>query len=398
MSRRRPEGSIPSGTIIDRYLVGVLLGAGGMGEVYAARDQQLGRAVALKILAPDRATDPSRVQRFLREAQLASSLSHPAIVTVYDSGSATLDDGRVVHFLAMELVHGETLSAWARSARETQRIVDLLAVVADGLARARASAIVHRDLMPQNIMVARGGHPKILDFGVAKLIEPRPGVGDPSETAPSQTIGTSAYMAPEQVEGLAVDHRADIFAFGAVMYEALTGRAPFARGTIVESMHAVLHDQPEPPDVAPELARIVRKCLVKDREERYQSIKDVAIDLRESAWTRASAREPRAKGRGYTAVAVAIAIGVAILILRGRASSPAALAASPPSSQLVMLRMTNSGNISAGAEKRHRRSSPPRHSGDRRDARRGDDGDAARRHMDRHQLRFLEGGPIAVRA
>src|SRR6478672_8530313 len=132
MSRRRPEGSIPSGTIIDRYLVDVLLGAGGMGEVYAARDQQLGRTVALKILAPDRASDPSRVQRFLREAQLASSLSHPAIVTVYDSGSATLDDGRIVHFLAMELVDGETLSVWSRSNRDAQKIVDLLSAVADG--------------------------------------------------------------------------------------------------------------------------------------------------------------------------------------------------------------------------------------------------------------------------
>src|SRR5450432_1736347 len=352
MSRRRPDGSIASGTIIDRYLVDVLLGTGGMGEVYAARDQQLGRTVALKILAPDRAADPSRVQRFLREAQLASSLSHPAIVTVYDSGSTTLADGRVVYFLAMELVDGETLSVWARSARDPQKIVELLAIVADGLARAHASGIVHRDLKPQNIMVARGGHPKILDFGVAKLIEPQPGVADSSETAPSQAVGTGAYMAPEQVEGVAVDHRADIFAFGAVMYEALTGRAPFARGTIVESMHAVLHDQPETPDVAPELARIIRKCLVKDREERYQSIKDVAIDLRE-ALSAPSVGTSRAKARVHTGIAFGVAILLATFIAlafgRDRRNGPSALAAPNPVTPLMMRRVTNSGNISAGA-------------------------------------------------
>ncbi|MGZ8852515.1 MAG: serine/threonine-protein kinase, partial [Thermoanaerobaculia bacterium] len=228
MSRLKPEGSIASGTAIGRYVVERLLGSGGMGEVYAARDQQLGRLVALKILAPDRAGDPSRVRRFLREAQLASSLSHPAIVTVYDSGSATLAAGSTVHFLAMELIDGDTLSSWTRTTRDVQKIVEQLAGVADGLARAHENGIVHRDLKPQNIMIARGGHPKILDFGVAKLTETQPG-GDSLETAPSHAVGTGAYMAPEQVEGAPVDHRADIFSFGAVLYEALTGRAPFAR-------------------------------------------------------------------------------------------------------------------------------------------------------------------------
>ncbi len=317
-----------------------------MGEVYSARDSQLGRLVALKILAPDRATDPSRIQRFLREAQLASSLSHPAIVTVYDSGSATEPD--TVHYLAMELVEGQTLSVWTRSTRDQRRIVEVMAKVADGLARAHASGIVHRDLKPENIMVGRHGQPKILDFGIAKLVEARDGA-DRSDTAPSQAMGTGAYMSPEQVGGVAVDHRADIFAFGAVLYEALTGRSPFARSTAVESMHAVLHDQPALQEVPPDLARILRKCLVKDREERYQSIRDVAIDLREYA---RQAQEIRRTRRRLPITGAAAAIAVVALagigFTRGwhGSSSLAAQQSIPP---LVMLRMTNSGNISAGA-------------------------------------------------
>ncbi|HEV8659293.1 MAG TPA: LpqB family beta-propeller domain-containing protein [Thermoanaerobaculia bacterium] len=333
---------IAAGTLFGRYRVERLLGAGGMGEVYAATDTQLGRVVALKVLPEERASDASRVQRFVREAQLASSLNHPAIVAIYDSGP---------RYLAMELIAGQPLTSWLRGTRDQRKVVELLAQVADGLARAHAGGIVHRDLKPANIMVTSDGHPKILDFGVAKLTEPEPGSGIATDTAPSHALGTGAYMSPEQVEGMAVEYRADIFAFGALLYEALTGRAAFARATVVESMHAVLHDEPAQPDVSPELARIVRKCLIKDRDERYQSIKDVAIDLREAARqsTVGIRTRKRALPATIAALVAAIIIIVAIGLTRDRRTDTTALAAPPTLPQPVMLRVTNSGNIVAGA-------------------------------------------------
>ena len=310
-----------------------------MGDVYLARDLELGRAVALKVLRGS--SDPARVERFIREARLASSLNHPAIVSVFDAGEAG-----GTRYLAMELIAGATLDEWARSTRDVRKVIETLAAVADGLARAHGSGIVHRDLKPQNIMVTEGGHPKILDFGVAKLTDPDPNVADSSETSPSQAIGTGAYMAPEQVEGLPVDHRADIFAFGTVMYEVLTGRSPFARATVVESMHAVLHDEPPDPNVAPSLARIIRKSLRKDREERYQSIKDVAIDLRDSLSERATARPARKISTGVAAAAVIVAVAIGAGLTYGRRPE---LVAQPSMPQPVMLRVTNSGDIVAGA-------------------------------------------------
>ncbi|HSP14719.1 MAG TPA: LpqB family beta-propeller domain-containing protein [Thermoanaerobaculia bacterium] len=341
-------GSIPPGTLLGRYRVESLIGRGGMGEVYSGRDQQLGREVALKILDPARAAEPSRVDRLLREAQLASSLNHPAIVTVFDSGSAALDDGRMVHFLAMERIDGETLASWSRSNRDARRIAEILAGVADGLARAHAGGIVHRDLKPQNILVGRGGHPKILDFGIAKLVDPRPDGPDRSDTAPSHAIGTGAYMSPEQVQGLPIDHRTDIFSFGVVMYEALTGTAPFARATAVESMHAVMHDEPATLDVPAELARMVRKCLIKDREERYQSIRDVAIDLREFARDPGVSSAGRRRWPAFGAVAAGL-IAVAILGLGRDQRTPSVAAAPAAAPEPVMIRLTNSGNVAAGA-------------------------------------------------
>jgi serine/threonine protein kinase/Tol biopolymer transport system component len=342
------RASIPAGTTVSpRYRIEGFLGAGGMAEVYAARDLQLDRTVALKVLSPERASDPARMQRFVREAQLASSLNHPAIIAVHDAGAF---DG--IHYLAMELIDGQTLDLWSRSVRDQEKLLEIFIAVADGLARAHADGIVHRDLKPQNVIVSRGGHPKILDFGVAKLTDREP-ANNGSDTAPVQAMGTAAYMSPEQVEGLPVDHRSDIFSFGALMYQALTGKSPFDRQTAIESMHAVMHDEAAPlSDVRPGLRRIVRKCLIKDRDFRYQSIKDVALDLRELRRDeQPAAVKPRRRGV-WTAVAglAVLALSAPLIVNLSRAQPRTRVPVTQPSlPEPVMLRMTNSGNITAGA-------------------------------------------------
>jgi serine/threonine protein kinase len=365
------KSSLVIGTPISRYTVESFLGAGGMGEVYAARDEALGRRVALKILSVARAGDPSRIERFVREAHAASSLNHPSIVTIFDSGQSTLPNGASVQFVAMELVEGETLTQWAHSRRSLERIAGVMGQVADGLARAHARGIVHRDLKPDNIMVARGGYPKILDFGVAKLLGPSAAEDSPdstqsSDTAPSELLGTAAYMSPEQVAGTAIDHRSDIFSFGVVLLELVTGRSPFQRPTTVETLHAVMRDDPaiavEARDPAALLLeRVIRRCLVKDPEERFQSIKDVALDLREVARSsdarRPSARDVRrwpewpvvATGAGVLLVAL---VGLRLSNFDGRTPRnpvEATAFAQPMPPQTHMIRMTSSGRATPGA-------------------------------------------------
>jgi serine/threonine protein kinase len=199
----RIVSSIAPGTILGRYRVERLVGAGGMGEVYAATDTQLGRAVAVKILPETLAADAARVRAFVREARLASALNHPAIVTLYDSGE---QDG--VQYLVMELVAGETLAEWRRKQRDPRKIVALLAEIGEGLACAHANGIVHRDLKPLNVIVTPDGHPKILDFGAAKLTERTNDASHAeTDTAPSAVVGTAAYMSPEQIGGTDIDAR-----------------------------------------------------------------------------------------------------------------------------------------------------------------------------------------------
>src|SRR5688500_17594537 len=217
-------GSVPAGTRVGRYEIVSLLGRGGMGEVYTAHDSNLGRDIALKILPSHRTSDPDRVARFVLEARASSALNHPAIVSVHDAGS----EGNV-HFLAMELIDGESLAVWMKKSRKLARSIEVMAQVAEGLARAHAHGIVHRDLKPDNIMISRDGYAKIVDFGVAKLTERiGPRAAHTGITTPTSRIGTTAYMSPEQVEGRFVDHRADVFAFGTLLYELITGRNPFA--------------------------------------------------------------------------------------------------------------------------------------------------------------------------
>ena len=285
---------------ISHYLIVGPLGVGGMGEVYLAQDQTLGRNVALKILPPELVRSEERVRRFVLEAKSASSLSHPNVVTIHEIGrdavrSAGESDSSEVHYISMELVNGKTLSALIHEERTPLRtLIGWLAQAADGIAKAHGAGIVHRDLKPGNIMVTNDGFAKVLDFGLAKLTE-RSGAEPDATSAPTvphdgtgegMVVGTAGYMSPEQVRGKGVDHRSDIFSFGCILYEAATGRRAFAADSAVETMHRVLNDSPAPVEginaqVPAELRRLIRRCLHKSPEQRLQSMKDVSLELRE---------------------------------------------------------------------------------------------------------------------
>ena len=241
------------------------LGAGGMGEVYRARDTRLGRDVAIKRLRPELASNEDRRKRFEREARAASALNHPHIVSVFDIGE---ENG--VLFIAMELVEGKTLRAvLGEEAPSARRILDLAVQAAGGLARAHADGIVHRDLKPENLMVSRDGYVKILDFGLAKLVEPeRVGSGSEVVTAISGTqagtvLGTIGYMSPEQAAGRAVDFRSDQFSLGTILYEMAAGRKPFERDSGAETLTAIIREEPEP--LAPGRAAAARPAALGDR-------------------------------------------------------------------------------------------------------------------------------------
>lgn len=290
-----------TGTSLGHYQVIEAIGAGGMGEVYKATDTKLDRPVALKILPAALVTDSDRVRRFVGEAKAASALNHPHIITIYEIGEAQLDADNpqeVAHYIAMEYVSGDTLHVKIhRESLELKKLLEYFGQTADGLAKAHAAGIVHRDLKPENIMVTEDGYAKILDFGLAKLIEadePAASNADPGEAAtavmdktrPGVVMGTIGYMSPEQAQGKPVDPRSDIFSFGCILYEAATRHKPFQGDSVIDSLHKIVYAQAPPiantnPDAPAELQRIIRKCLAKDPAERYQSIKDIAIDLRD---------------------------------------------------------------------------------------------------------------------
>src|SRR2546422_5615842 len=286
--------TLSAGTHLGRYQIRSKIGEGGMGEVYLAEDARLHRKVALKILPIKVAADQNRLRRFEQEATAAAALSHPNIAHIYEIGEA---EG--VNFIAMEFVEGKTLREKIHLERtKLRRLLRYLQNVAEGLAKAHAAGIVHRDLKPDNIMITRDGHAKILDFGLAKLIEPQPMPGgDSSEVAtvvmrqhssPGTVMGTVGYMSPEQAQGKTkeIDQRSDIFSFGCILFEAATGRKPFEGESIIKSLHMVVYEPAPPiadfnPSAPAELQRIVRRCLAKDPDDRYQTIKDVAIELKE---------------------------------------------------------------------------------------------------------------------
>ena len=320
-----------------------------MGEVYRARDSKLRREVAVKVLPQSLASDPEALARFEREAFAVAALSHPNILAIHDFGN---DNGTA--YAVMELLEGETLRGKLDAGPIPQKqAIDYALQIAKGLSAAHEKGVVHRDLKPENLFVTKDGHLKILDFGLAKRVEKiEPGKETSAPTASGQTqpgvvMGTLGYMSPEQVRGLPVDHRSDIFSFGSILYELLSGRRAFKRDTASDTMAAIMRD--EPPELAgsgrsvpPSLDHIVRHCLEKDRDRRFQSARDIAFALSElatpSTGTGPIAVPPESKRRLVVTLgagAAALTAGVVLVVaLRHRP-----LASGPPS--IAVLPFTN---------------------------------------------------------
>ncbi|MGE5834446.1 MAG: protein kinase domain-containing protein [Acidobacteriota bacterium] len=349
------------GRTLGRYQILDEIGRGGMGVVYRAVDTTLHRDVALKILPPDLVADPDRRQRFFLEARTASRLEHPHICVIHEVGEA---DGAT--FIAMELVRGERLSdVLARGGMSTSHALQIATEVAEGLARAHEMGVVHRDVKPANVMITEEGHAKIIDFGLAKLVGALRGEASATTAAatePGVVMGTMAYMSPEQARAGRVDHRSDIFSFGVMAYEMLSGRQPFHGHSGLETLNAILHTPAPPlPALGPavsieanaDMQRIIEKCLAKDPAARYQGMRDVVVDLRAArrrldsgpvttvsaapvaaptAQASAAARYGRRRPLAIATVAlIVVAIAGIVLWLQRFPASPAMVASGKPS-------------------------------------------------------------------
>lgn len=332
------------GESLGPYLILEPIGAGGMGQVYVAMDTRLRRKVAIKVLPQEFASDPERLARFIQEARAAAALNHARIAAIHDVGEA---DG--VHFMVQEYLQGSTLKdLLADRALPLKRALHLGAEIAEAIAAAHASSIVHRDLKPANIFVVDGGHAKVLDFGLAKLMHVDKVPDDDSTRSPTimgttagTIMGTAGYMAPEQIRGGAIDARTDVFAFGCVLYEMVSGERAFRAGTAVEVLNAILNAEPTPlaeidPGLPRDLVRIIGKCLAKEPGRRYQNSDDLLVDLqtlgddvgRDSAlsigsFLRAEARErptpwPLRRPLWWGAVAVAVVLTASLTGYAGR--------------------------------------------------------------------------------
>jgi eukaryotic-like serine/threonine-protein kinase len=349
--------ALASGTRVGVYEIADVLGRGGMGEVYRARDTRLDRTVALKILPADVSRDSERLFRFEREARLASNLNHPNIVVIYDIGN---DDG--VHYIAMEHVEGETLFDLLRKGPPAVAVTaDLAYQIADALARAHAAGVIHRDLKPSNIMVTPERRAKVLDFGLGKLLVP--GSSDSNAltqmggqaTTPGVLLGTAAYMSPEQGVGGVADARSDQFAFGLILYELLTATHPFARASGVQTLSAIIEDEAEPlvvkaPKTPEALALVVERCLAKAPADRFDSTADLARALQDicdhlrsgrtlAPITRLPAPKPARRWAWSTVATIAFALA-ALVLWRYAAPPPTSLSSSR---QVALLPFTNVG-------------------------------------------------------
>ena len=309
------------GRMLGCYEILALLGAGAMGDVYRARDTSLGREVAVKVLPPAFSRDPDRLRRFEQEARAAGMLNHPNILTIYAVGT---HEG--CPYLVSELLEGETLRDRLQGdGLAPRKATDYALQMAKGLAAAHEKGIVHRDLKPENLFLTKDGRVKILDFGLAKLTQPMAGSeAQPTLTESGAILGTAGYMSPEQVRGQPADHRADIFAFGVILYEMLSGQRAFQRGSWVESMNAILREEPprlseSTPGVAPALERVVWRCLEKSPEERFQSARDLGFALEALSEISTPSPKPgppapgRLQGRKRLAWSVAVLALLAIL-------------------------------------------------------------------------------------
>jgi serine/threonine-protein kinase len=330
-----PQASM-IGQTLTHYRIVSLLGKGGMGEVYLGQDTTLGRKVALKLLPATFTSDRERLRRFEQEARAVSALNHPNIITIHEIGQVTSEAGGM-RYLVTEYIEGETLRQWTeREPLILSRALDIAVQVASALAAAHAAGITHRDIKPENVMVRPDGLVKVLDFGLAKLRGERAGeqgsgrAGEPASVAPTpphstdpgMVIGTVGYMSPEQVRGEEADAPSDIFSFGCVLYEMVTGQRAFARQTAAETMAAILRD--EAPEIAAsdkglphELERVIRHCLEKNPAERFQSARDLGFALREmsSGSRRVKSVSAPAKAHAHQAVWLAAAVALVLLSL-----------------------------------------------------------------------------------
>ncbi len=354
--------SLPSGAKLGPYEIGAPIGSGGMGQVYKAVDTRLGRQVAIKVLPPEFASDPERLSRFEQEARAAATLNHPHIAAVYDVGVH-----RETQYIVQEYVDGASLRARLieRPDRPLVEWLPIAAEIASALASAHQMGIVHRDIKPENIMVSADGRAKVLDFGLAKLIE-SPGAGAVNANSPTAlgtmsgvVLGTVGYLAPEQAAGLPVDRRADIFSLGCVLYEMAAGEHPFGGRSAAERIAHVLHDEPRPladikPNIPLEFQRIVGKCLAKDPARRYQHADDLALDLRDlaarpSPIPTSSKGEPvRARGAARWLWPVATAALVVLAVYGWRRPQPEAEVR--PASRLAVI-VPNYGGASTAIQR-----------------------------------------------
>jgi len=348
------------GETLAHYEITELIGRGGMGEVYRARDTKLDRDVALKVLPAAVAADPARLERFEREAKTVAGLNHPHIVTLH-----SVEEDRGIRFLTMELVEGQDLDQLlAPDGLPLSQVFEIGTAIADALAAAHEKGIVHRDLKPANVMVTRNGHVKVLDFGLAKLAQDKP-ASDIDATEPMEltqagaVMGTVPYMSPEQLRGQLVDSRSDIFSLGVVLYELATGRRPFLGDNNADLTSAILKESPPPlttlkPDLPNHLSRIVERCLEKEQENRYQSALDIRNELRslrrdvESGISQPGApvaektTASSTRGRWWMVIPAALIVVAALIFLQGRdkqapPTEPTATAPAPPAQSIAVL-------------------------------------------------------------
>ncbi|HEY6049866.1 MAG TPA: protein kinase, partial [Thermoanaerobaculia bacterium] len=339
---------LTTGSRLGPYEILAPLGAGGMGEVYRARDERLRRDVAIKVLSADVSDDPDRRKRFEQEARAASSLNHHNLVTIHDIGEK---DGAV--YIAMELVEGRTLrDIQSEGPMATKRLIDVAFQMADGLAKAHSAGIVHRDLKPENVMLTKDGVIKILDFGLAKLL-PREGeLSQDSataiqETRPGTVLGTIGYMSPEQASGKPADFRSDQFSLGSILYELATGKRAFQRATTAETLTAIIREEAEPVGklnsaVPAPFRWLIERCLSKDPEGRYAATRDLASDLR-------SIRDHLSEASVPGGVSGPVPASPAALPRRGRALGRV----------IALLAILAAFGLGMLAQKRFNRSTPP---------------------------------------